>query len=1277
MKSPVVRLRPVVSWPREAEAGQKYLVTVDLEHDDDPQDWPYGQEEYAIGCMLEGGPELAVETVGDATLVLHRFGGTYGPARFVVYLLGRTVPDGQLELRLTLITAGGMPFRTERLPVRGCGQGAAKGPKWGMETVTSVVARGAGEAVVARRVGAEEDGTVLIVAAAPQIRAAVHELIDVDPGEGDAAGGLVVGSVPGSRGRVVLIGPHAGLPAVRRAINEFGARTVILVEFGESLNASVVPGDLVVATEVYLHGIGESPVREDVPRRPEVLRAAPHLEQAARAVLRARGVHFHAVGSSDVIVSRGSEVMRPSGQRRYPGRVVAVGSEGSDVLRALQSVPESETLVICGIRHAAGLKQSLVGSGHAVAERAAKAALTLMRAVRPATPPPAVLTELPSVDEHFTGRDEDLARLTGVITSDGTEQGSVVLVTGMPQVGKTQLALRAAHAVVGSDRFPGGVLYAAAGESHSEPHDSHGLVVDVLSRIGVPRESLAFDPGRAESVCRRVLNGLRPMLLVLDQVSSLDEVEPLLRARGRHTVVIASRARMLEPHAATVLDVGPLDEEAAVELLDQCLRSVDPADARVETSPGPARRLVSLCGRMPGALRRLGLGLVALRHQTLEDAAGDSSGEGGFFGSVADLRRVFDDWYHDLLPEQARLLRLLAPLSEPFGTATAVALDGDEERAVDRLAALVRGNFVVREGSAERWRLQPPVREYARAPADEEADAEDEDAAFTRLLEHYAAWTAEAVRRVGLASEEWDGRWFGRREDAEAWLEGECANVIAVTVEAANRTRYEAAVQLSAALGPRLLEQRRFDDCVRCCTAALTDPVGVDRARLAVVSGLLGSAYRGLNRTADALEAYELARSLCEQEGDRQGAARMWHETGAVLAERGEWEAARGAYDAALRQFAHAGNERAECEAATGLSLALCAMDRFEEARDALLRVVRRYEVSGDDPLAEWLALCGLTQVYEGLGRFAEADETRSRADRVYVEGDPGDIARVEDLRRRFARASGRLVRGRVVVTVRPRPWEHGYVDWEVAVGMPNLVPFDEGTRGTLLRNLPAQLAPALAEALRRTDLPDRPAVLEFALPADLFDLEVHLWRLPEHAGESQSPPLGVRRPVVIRALDRTEASTVERVRRWRDLLHAERLTARHLSMAAGSRPQVPSNPWSAPSGDVPVLCGPAGYGPGESVMRQVLDSGHGVALWVTSARPSVAFGPEHEAFRAVIDALLGRTRRVDQLPELVRELRASAAGGDGPEWMNGLALLYDDPATPLQDDNEDLLLAP
>ncbi|WP_067461166.1 tetratricopeptide repeat protein [Actinomadura macra] len=113
MSASEVRLSPIVTWPERVEAGGSYLVSVDVELEGALDAWPYPREEYAIGCMLDGGSGFAVESVGDTTLVVHRFGGTYGPVTFVAHALD--APSG--ELHLTLLTEGGVPFRTIPLAV--------------------------------------------------------------------------------------------------------------------------------------------------------------------------------------------------------------------------------------------------------------------------------------------------------------------------------------------------------------------------------------------------------------------------------------------------------------------------------------------------------------------------------------------------------------------------------------------------------------------------------------------------------------------------------------------------------------------------------------------------------------------------------------------------------------------------------------------------------------------------------------------------------------------------------------------------------------------------------------------------------------------------------------------------------------------------------------------------------------------------------------------------------------------------------------------------------
>ncbi|MDG4773611.1 tetratricopeptide repeat protein [Solwaraspora sp. WMMD792] len=114
--TPAVAVQPVVNWPRTAQAGKRYLVTIDAETSE-PIEWPYDREEFIIGCVLEGGDAFTIEALGSTSLVLHRFGGTYGPVRFVAQAERNPNADGSDMLRLTLLTEGGLPLPLIPLPV--------------------------------------------------------------------------------------------------------------------------------------------------------------------------------------------------------------------------------------------------------------------------------------------------------------------------------------------------------------------------------------------------------------------------------------------------------------------------------------------------------------------------------------------------------------------------------------------------------------------------------------------------------------------------------------------------------------------------------------------------------------------------------------------------------------------------------------------------------------------------------------------------------------------------------------------------------------------------------------------------------------------------------------------------------------------------------------------------------------------------------------------------------------------------------------------------------
>ncbi|MDR3082018.1 MAG: toll/interleukin-1 receptor domain-containing protein, partial [Streptomyces sp.] len=111
-------IEPVVAWPRQAETECDYLVTVDLRGplpgpDGTPATWPYPVEEFTFTIALDGSPSFVCTALDEPSVVLHRFGGTYGAARFRVATTGET---GPASLWLTISNQWGVPVRKAELP---------------------------------------------------------------------------------------------------------------------------------------------------------------------------------------------------------------------------------------------------------------------------------------------------------------------------------------------------------------------------------------------------------------------------------------------------------------------------------------------------------------------------------------------------------------------------------------------------------------------------------------------------------------------------------------------------------------------------------------------------------------------------------------------------------------------------------------------------------------------------------------------------------------------------------------------------------------------------------------------------------------------------------------------------------------------------------------------------------------------------------------------------------------------------------------------------------
>lgn len=105
-------IKPIITYPSEAQVGKTYLMTIDLQMQEDFV-WQYEEEEYPIYCSVYS--ELFdITLVGEAVIVLHRFGGNYGQSQFI---LTAKRSKRRSKIKIALFSRWGILIRKIALPI--------------------------------------------------------------------------------------------------------------------------------------------------------------------------------------------------------------------------------------------------------------------------------------------------------------------------------------------------------------------------------------------------------------------------------------------------------------------------------------------------------------------------------------------------------------------------------------------------------------------------------------------------------------------------------------------------------------------------------------------------------------------------------------------------------------------------------------------------------------------------------------------------------------------------------------------------------------------------------------------------------------------------------------------------------------------------------------------------------------------------------------------------------------------------------------------------------
>ncbi|PZT75441.1 AfsR/SARP family transcriptional regulator [Streptomyces sp. AC1-42W] len=322
---------------------------------------------------------------------------------------------------------------------------------------------------------------------------------------------------------------------------------------------------------------------------------------------------------------------------------------------------------------------------------------------------------LPRPDPSFAGRTGELATLDRLLRAAASGGGGeVIAVTGMPGVGKTALAVEAAHRA--ADAYPGGPRL---------------LDVRAAGRLPCPA------PGT---------------LLVVDGVAAEADVQPLLPL-GCTLLLTARRVPAGLPGLRTVL-LGPWRPEETRGLARLFGAHDADGDHREDALRAQeAEEIAALCGRLPLAVRAAAAQLAARPHWTPATLLTRLRAEEGRLDALRcgdlDVRARLRAAYEDCDDERRRHFRLLSLLPPgPFDAErAAAALGTGTARALAALDTLADDRLV--EADRDAWRLPELLRLLAAERLADEEDPQTVRAAVRRVCLAYAQDAADPRRTAG------------------------------------------------------------------------------------------------------------------------------------------------------------------------------------------------------------------------------------------------------------------------------------------------------------------------------------------------------------------------------------------------------------------------------------------------------------------------------------------------------------------------------------------------
>jgi DNA-binding SARP family transcriptional activator/tetratricopeptide (TPR) repeat protein len=606
------------------------------------------------------------------------------------------------------------------------------------------------------------------------------------------------------------------------------------------------------------------------------------------------------------------------------------------------------------------------------------------------SPVEVVPRQLPAAGSHFVGRTCELSSLSRQLGhgGDGGDGVAISVIGGTAGVGKTTLAVTWAHQVAG--QFPDGQLYVnlrgyGPGTNPMSPADA---LRGFLEAFAIPAAQIPASLESLAGLYRSLLSGRR-VLVVLDNARDGAQVRPLLPGEAGCAVVITSRSLLtglVASDGAAPLTLDVLSEADARELLARRLGA-----ARLAEEPNAAAELTLMCARLPLALAitaaraasRPGARLTELASE-LDDAVARldalETGE-----PDTSIRAVLSWSYESLVPEAARMFRLLALHPGPDVGAPAVAsLAGIGLSEASRLLRMLTRAALLTEHAPGRFAFHDLLRAYATELVRATETSGDRRAAGHRVLDHYlhTAHAAGALAqfkrepltlkppRAGAVPEQ-----LADEESALAWFGAEEQILRAVIAQAVIDEFDSHAWQLTCTLAPFVQRSGRW--LQHEWNAVLTNALVAARRQgditgQALVHWDLGRVHTRLDRYVDALSHLTRALDLYRQLGSKRGQASSHLGLAFMFEQQGhEAEALRHA-ERALDLYRAERHQPGLAEALNAAGWYCTKLGEHERALDFCQQALDLYRELGSQP-GEAGTLDSIGYAHHQLGDYPRA----------------------------------------------------------------------------------------------------------------------------------------------------------------------------------------------------------------------------------------------------------------------------------------------------------------